>query len=128
MRVDFIDPHRAEHGVEPNCKALPIAPSTYRRCKALERQPEKRSERGRRCIPTLPDGAAHKPLALVRRQFTVARPKPLWVADITHVPTGSGLVYVALAVDVYSRYIPACGLPEQTGRDGWRVLKPMQTD
>ena len=46
--VDFIDQHRNEHGVEPICKELPIAPSTYRRCKALERQPEKRSERARR--------------------------------------------------------------------------------
>ena len=46
--VDFIDQHRDEHGVEPICKELPIAPSTYRRCKALERQPEKRSKRTRR--------------------------------------------------------------------------------
>lgn len=27
--VSFIDAHRAEHGVEPICKVLPIAPSTY---------------------------------------------------------------------------------------------------
>ena len=46
--VDCIDPHRDEHGVEPIGKELPMAPSTYRRCKALERQPEKRSERTRR--------------------------------------------------------------------------------
>ena len=43
--VDFIDQYRDQHGVEPICKELPIAPSTYRRCKALERQPEKRGER-----------------------------------------------------------------------------------
>ena len=29
MMVDFIDAHRGEHGVEPICKELPIAPSTY---------------------------------------------------------------------------------------------------
>ena len=46
--VDFIDQHRDEHGVEPICRELPIAPSTYRRCRALERQPEKHSERARR--------------------------------------------------------------------------------
>lgn len=73
--------------------------------------------RGRRCITPIPDEAAHKPLALVQRQLTAARPNPLWVADITHVPTWSGLVYVALVVDVYSRYIV-----------GWRVLKYRQTD
>jgi len=26
----FIDDHRAVHGVEPICRVLPIAPSTYR--------------------------------------------------------------------------------------------------
>ena len=28
--VGFIDAHRDAHGVEPICKVLPIAPSTYR--------------------------------------------------------------------------------------------------
>ena len=74
-------------------------------------------QRGRRCITTLPDEAAYKPLDLVQRQFTAARPNPLWVADITHVPTWSGFVYVALVVDVYSRYIPAC-LSRQAGLAG----------
>ena len=27
--IAFIDDHRAVHGVEPICKVLPIAPSTY---------------------------------------------------------------------------------------------------
>ncbi|MDB5658843.1 MAG: Integrase, catalytic region, partial [Cypionkella sp.] len=27
--VGFIDAHRNAHGVEPICKVLPIAPSTY---------------------------------------------------------------------------------------------------
>ena len=27
--IAFIDEHRAVHGVEPICKVLPIAPSTY---------------------------------------------------------------------------------------------------
>ena len=27
--VAFIDDHRAEYGVEPICRVLPIAPSTY---------------------------------------------------------------------------------------------------
>ena len=36
---------------------------------------------------------------------TAARPLPLWVADITHAPIGSGLVYMAFVIDIYSRYI-----------------------
>ena len=45
MMVAFIDQYRACYGVEPICKELPIAPSTYYRYKALQRQPEKRSAR-----------------------------------------------------------------------------------
>jgi len=46
--VAFIDEHRDEYGVEPICETLPIAPSTYRRHKDLERRPEKRSSRAKR--------------------------------------------------------------------------------
>ena len=43
--VSFIDEHREEHGVEPICEVLPIAPSTYYAQKAQEADPSKRSER-----------------------------------------------------------------------------------
>lgn len=43
--VGFIDDHREEHGVEPICEVLPIAPSTYHAHKAKERDPSKRSDR-----------------------------------------------------------------------------------
>lgn len=46
--VAFIDKYRKSYGVEPICTVLPIAPSTYYRCKGLERYPEKRSDRVRR--------------------------------------------------------------------------------
>ncbi len=36
MIVSFIDEHREEHGVEPICRQLPIAPSTYYEQKARE--------------------------------------------------------------------------------------------
>ena len=38
--VAFIDAHRAEHGVEPICEQLPIAPSTYYEHKARQADPE----------------------------------------------------------------------------------------
>jgi len=46
--VAFIDKYRNRYGVEPICAVLPIAPSTYYRCKNHERHPEKRSHRIRR--------------------------------------------------------------------------------
>jgi putative transposase len=46
--VTFIDQHRATYGVEPICDVLPIAPSTYFRCKAEQRDPARRSARRQR--------------------------------------------------------------------------------
>jgi transposase InsO family protein len=46
--VAFIDQYRSDYGVEPICQLLPIAPSTYHRCKTLERDPAQRSPRARR--------------------------------------------------------------------------------
>jgi putative transposase len=43
--VAFIDAHRKVHGVESICRLLPIAPSTYFRRKAEQRDPTKRSAR-----------------------------------------------------------------------------------
>jgi len=43
--VRFIDDHRTTYGVEPICRVLPIAPSTYFRHKLLERDPSRRSVR-----------------------------------------------------------------------------------
>ena len=42
---------------------------------------------------------------LVRRDFTARGPNHLWVADITYVPTGRGVVYLAVVLDVWSRRI-----------------------
>lgn len=46
--VTFIDDHRAEYGVEPICRVLPIAPSTYYARKGIERDPTKASARAQR--------------------------------------------------------------------------------
>ena len=46
--IAFIDDHREVHGVEPICKLLPIAPSTYRAHAAARRDPSKLSSRAKR--------------------------------------------------------------------------------
>jgi transposase InsO family protein len=46
--VDFIEEHRSEHGVEPICAVLPIAPSTYYEHRARRRDPERRPARAKR--------------------------------------------------------------------------------
>ncbi len=48
--VSFIDAHRAEYGVEPICRQLPIAPSTYYEYKARQADPGRLPPRLRRDI------------------------------------------------------------------------------
>ena len=45
--IAFIEENRAVHGVEPICKVLPIAPSTYRAHVAQQADPAKQSTRMR---------------------------------------------------------------------------------
>ena len=46
--IAFIDDHRRTYGVEPICKVLPIAPSTYRAHAAKRANPAKLSARAKR--------------------------------------------------------------------------------
>ena len=46
--IAFIDDHRASYGVEPICRLLAIAPSTYRAHAAARRDPARASARARR--------------------------------------------------------------------------------
>jgi len=46
--VGFIDDNRQEYGVEPICRVIPIAPSTYYAYKVVQADPERRSARAKR--------------------------------------------------------------------------------
>jgi putative transposase len=46
--IAFIDEHREAYGVEPICRVLPIAPSTYYQRVAQRQDPSLLSERARR--------------------------------------------------------------------------------
>jgi transposase InsO family protein len=52
--IAFIDDHHDGYGVEPICKVLPIAPSTYYARLAQRRDPEKLSDRRRRDMELKP--------------------------------------------------------------------------
>ena len=51
----FIDEHRHEYGVEPICRVLPIAPSTYRAHAARQADPSLRSKRAKRDAALRPE-------------------------------------------------------------------------
>jgi putative transposase len=166
----FIDAYRDEFGVEPICRVLQFAPSTYwsakrrPRCARAVRDDHLKGEitrvhrenfsvygapkiwaqlnregirvarctverlmgelgiqgavRGKPKRTTVPaDDAAGRPADLVDRQFQVAEPNRLWVADLTYVRTWSGFVYVAFITDAFSRRIV-----------GWQASRSMRTD
>jgi putative transposase len=48
--IAFIDDHREAYGVEPICKVLPIAPSTYHKHAAKRADPAKLSARAKRDV------------------------------------------------------------------------------
>ena len=53
--IRFIDDHRGAYGVEPICKVLPIAPSTYHLHVAQRLDPAKLSDRARRDLELKPE-------------------------------------------------------------------------
>ena len=166
----FVDEQRDVFGVEPICRALGIATSTYYAVKQRQRCPSARAvraaellveirrvhdrsrglygarkvwlqlrregistgrctverlmakhglegvRRGRTRRTTIPDGRTERPRDLVDRDFSAEGPNHLWVADFSYVMTWSGVVYVAFAIDAFSRRIV-----------GWKADTTMKT-
>jgi putative transposase len=54
---------------------------------------------------------------LVHRDFRVAGPDRLWVADITYLPTDAGFLYLATVVDAFSRRVV-----------GWSMADHLRTE
>lgn len=75
------------------------------------------SRRRRKVFTTRADPGAGRAPDLVNRDFTATEPDRLWVTDLTHVYTSTGVAYVCFIVDAFSRRIV-----------GWRVASHMRTD
>jgi putative transposase len=73
--------------------------------------------RGKTVRTTVSDPAGTRAADLVKRQFTAGAPNRLWVADFTYVGTWAGTVYVAFAIDAFSRKIV-----------GWKAAMSKETD
>jgi len=73
--------------------------------------------RGKTVRTTVQDKDGVRAADLVKRQFTTGAPNRLWVADFTYVTTWAGTVYVAFAIDVFSRKIV-----------GWQARMSKETD
>ena len=66
---------------------------------------------------TITDGGAERPADLVDRDFCVAAPNRLWLADLTYVKTHTGWVYAAFIIDAYSRMVI-----------GWQASRSLRSD
>ena len=62
---------------------------------------------------TTPDRDATPAPDRVDRKFTADGPDKLWVADITHIPTHAGSMYLATVLDVWSRKIVGWAVDEK---------------
>lgn len=64
------------------------------------------------------DSKHNKPIApnLLDRKFDVSAPDKYWVGDITYIRTGSGWLYLATVIDLYSRQVI-----------GWSMADNMKT-
>lgn len=85
--IAFIDDHRGAHGVEPICKVLPIAPSTYYAHIAQQADPERRSDRAQRddvlCAEIRRVWDAHKQVYGVRKVWRQLRREGFRIARCT---------------------------------------------
>ena len=54
---------------------------------------------------------------LLRRNFRIDQPNRVWVADVTHIPTREGWLFLAILIDLYSRKVV-----------GWSMHKRNNTD
>jgi putative transposase len=71
------------------------------------------SRRGKRRRVVPQSGPAAPPAPdLVRRRFVAERPDELWLADITHVPTWEGWLFLAVVMDVCTRKIVGWSMRE----------------
>jgi transposase InsO family protein len=72
--VSFIDAHREDYGVEPICRVLPIAPSTYYEHRACRVDPGRLSARARRDV-----GLRREIRRVWEKNFSVYGARKVWL-------------------------------------------------
>jgi len=77
-----------------------VVDSMRRQCLVARKVKHRRGlTRQDKTAPAFPD--------LVKRDFTATGPNLKWCGDITEIPTGSGKLYLATVIDLYSRRLLA---------------------
>jgi putative transposase len=87
---------RETYGIRVGCKRI---------ARLMRRAGLKGVQKRRFRCTTRPGAVEHFAPDLVQRHFTADRPNALWLADVTYVPTDEGWLYLAVVLDVFSRYV-----------------------
>ena len=106
MRADYEEVYGARKTwLELNRRQIPVARCTVERI--MRDDGLHGARRGRKVRTTIPGkGPGHgRAPDLINRDFTAEAPNRRWVADFTQVAPLAGTVYVAFAVDIFSRMI-----------------------
>ena len=125
MRFEFIEQHRRSYPVTVMCRVLEVSPSGYyawrRRPPGVRRHRRQglRSRTRRAYRPRTTDSRHGHRIApnVLDRRFDRAAPNEAWAVDITYVPTGSGWLYLAVVLDLFSRRVI-----------GWSMADHLRTD
>ncbi len=113
--------NRRVYGSPRVCAAL--AASGERVCEntvaKVMREQQIRARTSRKFVPRTTDSRHEQPVAanVLGRQFDADLPDRKWAADITHIPTDEGWLYLAGVIDLCSRKIV-----------GWSMADHMRTD
>ena len=75
-------------------------------------------------ITTQSDHAFPTAPNLLDRDFTVGEPNRKWTTDVTYVPTREGWLYLAVVIDLYSRYVVGWGMGDRA--DGELVMDALK--
>ena len=75
--------------------------------------------KGKRRFKVTTDSNHDLPISpnVLNRAFTVAAPDKVWVGDITYIATDEGWLFLAVAIDLFSRQVVGWSLRENMTRD-----------
>lgn len=103
--------------IHAELKELGVRIARKRVARLMRQDGLKGVSRRRKPVTTVRRPADKTARDLVERNFSVAAPNRLWVADITYIPTLAGVLYLGVVLDVFSRRVI-----------GWSMAAHMKTE
>src|SRR5216683_975897 len=116
VRFGFIAAEKAAFPVRLLCRTLQVSRAGFYAWQARPPAPRARAaDRRRRRFRVTTQSRHPFPIApnVLARQFARAAPDHAWVTDITYIPTGEGWLYLAVILDLCSRFAVGWAMSER---------------